>query len=83
MSGATLELLYFARLAELLEKRGERWPVAGALTGRELLAALRERYPALPPDTRLKLAVNQTHVSHNERIEPGDEVGVFEPVTGG
>jgi len=31
----------------------------------------------------LKLAVNQYHVAPDTLISPGDEVAVFEPVTGG
>ena len=42
------------------------------------------RYAALAPmQSRLKVAVNQYHVNHDAMINPGDEVAVFEPVTGG
>ena len=49
----------------------------------QLLAALGERYPQLEPASRLKLAINQTHSKPTAPIRPGDEVAVFEPVTGG
>ncbi|KQZ96009.1 MAG: MoaD/ThiS family protein [Achromobacter sp.] len=83
MNGATINLLYFARVAELVGKRTEIWPVQGESTGAQLLAALGERYPQLEPATRLKLAINQTHAKPTAPIRAGDEVAVFEPVTGG
>ncbi|MGV2864085.1 MoaD/ThiS family protein [Achromobacter sp. ESBL13] len=83
MNGATINLLYFARVAELVGKRGEDWPLDGESTGAQLLAALGERYPQLAPAARLKLAINQTHSKPTATIRAGDEVAVFEPVTGG
>ena len=56
--------------------------IDGAL-GAQLLAALGERYPQLEPAARLKLAINQTHAKPTAPIRAGDEVAVFEPVTGG
>jgi molybdopterin synthase sulfur carrier subunit len=49
VNGATIDLLYFARVAELVGKRGESWPLDGESTGAQLLAALGERYPQLAP----------------------------------
>ncbi|OZI65159.1 MoaD/ThiS family protein [Bordetella genomosp. 1] len=83
MNGATIDLLYFARVAELTGKRAEAWPLAGPTTGAELLAALTAHYPQLGAARRLKLAINQTHAKPEAEIRPGDEVAVFEPVTGG
>ena len=53
VSGATIDLLYFARVAELVGKRGEAWPLDDESTGAQLLAALGERYPQLAPASRL------------------------------
>jgi molybdopterin synthase sulfur carrier subunit len=83
VSGRTINLLYFARIAELTGRRAEPWPLDAAITGEILLASLVERYPALSQATRLKLAVNQVHAKASAAIEPGDEVAIFEPVTGG
>ncbi|CAM3950462.1 MoaD/ThiS family protein [Bordetella tumulicola] len=83
MSGATLNILYFARVAELVGKRSEAWPLAEPSTGTQLLEALQARYPQLAPAARLKLAINQTHAKPSAIIAPGDEIAVFEPVTGG
>jgi sulfur-carrier protein len=79
-----IQLLYFARVAELTGRRAEAWPLpADTITGSALLGSLEQRYPQLAPAARLKLAVNQTHVKPTATIRPGDEVAVFEPVTGG
>jgi molybdopterin synthase sulfur carrier subunit len=83
VSGETINLLYFARIAELTGRRAEPWLHDSAMTGEILLAGLLERYPALSQATRLKLAVNQVHAKASAPIAPGDEVAIFEPVTGG
>lgn len=83
MNGATINVLYFAQVAELTKVRTERLPLAEPIKGAEWLAGLEARYPQLAPIARLKLAINQHHVRHDAMIQPGDEVAVFEPVTGG
>lgn len=83
MNGATINLLYFARVAELVGKRTEVWPLNGDTNGAQLLVALQTSYPQLAPAARLKLAINQNHAKASAVIRPGDEVAVFEPVTGG
>ena len=83
MNGMAIKVLYFAQVAELTQVRQEFWPLAGATTGTAWLAELEARYPQLAPTRRLKLAVNQYHVKPDALIQPGDEVAVFEPVTGG
>lgn len=83
MNGATINVLYFAQVAELTQLRQETWPLPSAISGAKWLQQLEARYPALAPTARLKLAVNQCHVKPSALIQPGDEVAVFEPVTGG
>ncbi|OXR50653.1 molybdopterin synthase sulfur carrier subunit [Pusillimonas sp. T2] len=83
MSGTAINVLYFAQVAELTGTRLESWPLAEAVSGAQWLEQLEARYPQLAPTQRLKLAVNQFHVKHSVIINPGDEVAVFEPVTGG
>ncbi|WP_328703604.1 MoaD/ThiS family protein [Schauerella aestuarii] len=82
-NGATIDVLYFARIAELTGKRAEAWPVQAGMRGADLLASLTQKYPDLNQATRLKLAVNQTHAQPDVALAAGDEVAVFEPVTGG
>lgn len=83
VNGTTIKVLYFAQVAELTSTREEQWPLAQPVSGTDWLAQLETRYPQLAPVKRLKLAINQYHVSHGTLIQPGDEVAVFEPVTGG
>lgn len=79
----SIRLVYFAQVAELAGTRQEMLSCAAPLSGSDLLQRLQERYPRLAPVGRLKLAVNQRHAQHDVVIQPGDEVAVFEPVTGG
>ena len=83
MNGATINVLYFAQVAELTRVREERLPLDKPVSGAQWLAFLESRYPQLAPIARLKLAINQHHVRHDAMIHPGDEVAIFEPVTGG
>ena len=83
MNGTAIKVLYFAQVAELTQVRQETLPLEQPVSGAQWLAALESRYPQLAPVQRLKLAVNQFHVKHSALIHPGDEVAVFEPVTGG
>lgn len=81
--GTGIRLVYFAQVAELAGTRNETLSCDAPLSGSELLQQLEARYPRLAPVGRLKLAVNQRHAQHDVVIQPGDEVAVFEPVTGG
>lgn len=80
---APIQLVYFARTAELAGCRHEQVAGWAPLSGMQLLQRLEARHPALAPAQRLNLAVNHQHVTADVTIQPGDEVAVFEPVTGG
>ncbi len=82
-SGATIEVLYFGRIAELTSRHSETLPWLATDTGSDLLDRLRARHPALAQSAKLKLAINQAHAPADTPISAGDEVAVFEPVTGG
>jgi molybdopterin synthase sulfur carrier subunit len=79
----SITVLYFAQVAELAGLRQEIQTLAEAVSGTEWLEDLEVRYPQLAPTARLKIAINQRHAPHQALIQPGDEVAVFEPVTGG
>ncbi len=81
---SSITVLYFAQVAELTQQRQESWEITAPTSVSTWLTQLVKRYPALAPmQERLKVAVNQYHVNHDAIITPGDEVAVFEPVTGG
>lgn len=80
---ATIRVVYFARIAEVVGRREESLAVPAGLTGGELLLQLVARYPGIGSSGRLELAVNQEHAGHDRALVAGDEVAVFEPVTGG
>lgn len=84
MSTPTITVLYFAQVAEITQQRQEQWDLPTSLSVKQWLELLVERYSALAPmQARLKVAINQYHVNHDAVINSGDEVAVFEPVTGG
>lgn len=78
-----IKVLYFAQVAEHMGCREESQALDAPVPVAQWLAALEARCPALAPATRLKLAINQHYTNHTATIQPGDEVAVFEPVTGG
>jgi len=82
-TGTTIDVLYFAQVAEHMGLRRETLPLDAPIQAGAWLDALTTRCPALGPAARLKLAINQEHAAHSATIRPGDEVAVFEPVTGG
>ncbi|MHA3903585.1 MoaD/ThiS family protein [Castellaniella sp. WN] len=82
-TGATIDVLYFAQVAEHMGMRRETLPLDAPVRAGDWLDALAMRCPALGSSTRLKLAINQEHAGRAATIRPGDEVAVFEPVTGG
>ncbi|GAA0777200.1 MoaD/ThiS family protein [Castellaniella ginsengisoli] len=82
-TGTTIEVLYFAQVAEHMGLRRETQALEAPVQAGAWLDALAARCPALGPSIRLKLAINQEHAARTATIRPGDEVAVFEPVTGG
>lgn len=80
---ATIEVLYFAQIAEQLGARRETLPLDAPVAAGVWLDALARRHPALGATRHLKIAVNQEYVDRAALIHPGDEVALFEPVTGG
>lgn len=78
-----IKVLYFARIAELTGTRQEQVDLAQAQISADVLAALQQRHPALATVKNLKMAVNQSHARPDTPIKSGDEVALFEPVTGG
>lgn len=84
MSTPTIKVLYFAQVAELLDKREEPWEIVSEYTVQQFIDELCTRYTQLQPlKGRLQIAINQHHAQARDVISAQDEVAVFEPVTGG
>jgi molybdopterin synthase catalytic subunit len=58
--------------------------VPDASTVGELTAAVRADYPRLaPPEVRIVVAVNAEYADDEQVLQPGDEVCLIPPVSGG
>ena len=83
-----LKLLYFAWVRERTGTASEDFELSdGVRTVADLVAVLRARGEgyanAFESDDLVRVAVNQSHVGFDHKIEDGDEVAFFPPVTGG
>lgn len=82
-SGTTINVLYFAQVAEIIGKRHETLNLPRPIIAKIWLRQLSQLYPNINQLKQLKIAINQEHANLAQIINPGDEVAVFEPVTGG
>jgi len=76
-----VRLRFFAALREQMGTRGERTLKAGAtveMLWRSLVAE-RPELAAVP----VRFAVNEAYVPASHRLDDGDELAVFPPVSGG
>lgn len=82
-----IHLLYFAGLREALGVTTETLELPAGIETvtalRELLAARGAPWIALVTTKNLRAAVNQQMAEQDTRIQAGDEVAFFPPVTGG
>jgi molybdopterin synthase sulfur carrier subunit len=86
--GSAVRVLYFARLKETLGRDAESFPLP---PGVSTVAGLREHLQSrggawateLAPGNAVRVAVNQDMATGDTRIQAGDEVAFFPPVTGG
>jgi len=79
-----LNVLLFAGLAERAGQREVRLELDGSITVRQLLEMLGARHPQLAAllDSCF-VAVNQEFATPDQQVQPGDEVAVLPPVSGG
>ncbi|WP_105385774.1 molybdopterin converting factor subunit 1 [Neorhizobium alkalisoli] len=82
------KLVYFAWVRERIGKPEEEITVpADVVTVRDLLNHLKslgEEYEnALQYPEVIRVAIDQEHVEHSEKIAGAREIGIFPPMTGG
>ncbi|MGF1473318.1 MAG: molybdopterin converting factor subunit 1 [Rubrobacteraceae bacterium] len=79
----TIKVLLFGAAADRAGTREAELPATSdTLDG--LWPALAERYPGLAPmKDNLAFAVNEEYARGDTRVEPGDEVALLPPVSGG
>ncbi|CBL47030.1 Molybdopterin converting factor, small subunit [gamma proteobacterium HdN1] len=84
---ATVTLIYFAKIRELIGTSEEEYPLpeAGATVQAllESLMARGEPYLGAFESGRVLAAINQEMVSLSSGVADGDELALFPPVTGG
>ena len=82
-----MHLLFFANLRETLGTTEEHWAdMKGIKTAKDLLEHLKERgepWLSSLSNPQLIISINQEVSSLEDRINAGDEVAIFPPVTGG
>lgn len=83
-----LDLVYFAWVREKIGKPAETIDVpAEVLTVGDLLNHLKglgeEYQEALQHDRVIRVAIDQEHAEHDEKIADAREIGIFPPMTGG
>jgi MoaE-MoaD fusion protein len=79
-----MKIKLFATLKDRAKAGEIEVPVAEPLTVKQLREAIAAQYPALGPlMARSLVAVNQQFAFNQDAVQPGDEVALFPPVSGG
>jgi molybdopterin converting factor small subunit len=79
-----VRLLAFAGARDVLGTGELILPLTAPCSAAELLDEVCRRYPALDPWRRsIRVAINGTYATADDRIASGDEVALIPPVAGG
>ncbi len=79
-----MKVLFFAQSREATGCAEFFLPVQGALNPSEFWTELINRFPALQSLRKsARLARNETYLQTDETLQPGDEIAVIPPVSGG
>jgi molybdopterin synthase sulfur carrier subunit len=83
-----MKLIYFAWVRERIGKTEEEVELpVGVVTVQDLLLWLKSRgeeyEAALQNPKVIRVAINQEHVDHREKIAGAREIALFPPMTGG
>ncbi|XP_030048639.1 molybdopterin synthase sulfur carrier subunit-like [Microcaecilia unicolor] len=80
-------VLYFAKSAELADVRSEHISVAQRTTSEQLWEEIVSRHPRLAAlRNHVLLAVRQEYIAIGDQLlllQPGDEVAIIPPISGG
>jgi molybdopterin synthase sulfur carrier subunit len=79
----SVEVLYFAMLAEAAQKNHESLVLAPLQTPRKLYSELAKRYSFDLSFDQIRVAVNDQFVRSESPLESGDRVAFIPPVSGG
>ena len=79
-----MKILFFAQLKDATGCAEAEWPDAAGLSDEELWHRLLREFPKLEHHRGyVRLARNGAYADAGERFEPGDEVALIPPVSGG
>jgi MoaE-MoaD fusion protein len=79
-----VRLLFFATLKDIVGAREMRLEVPAGATVADVLTHLEGTYPRVKNYRPIVLtAINEEYVDQSARVEDGDEVAIFPPVSGG
>lgn len=78
----TVRVLFFGAAADLAGTREAEAEFAEGVTAGELVESLKAKHPGLAGQ-KLLIAVDQEYVAASTPLEPGSEVAIFTPVSGG
>lgn len=76
----TVKILYFASLRELIGVSESSYEVTELMSAISLWQAIN---PTITLPGSSLVAINQSYVSLDSLVKPGDEIAFFPPVTGG
>ena len=79
----TYRLIAFGIARDILGGKSHEITVEGPLTVQGLLDRLKEIYPDFEKLASLKVAVNTEYASHDQVMQPEDEIVLIPPVSGG
>lgn len=79
-----VKVLFFAHLKELSGVENDLMAISGPLQVVDLKRLLGERFPLISGRlANVLVAINQQYAADDDLIQPGDEVALFPPVSGG
>jgi molybdopterin converting factor subunit 1 len=79
-----MRLLFFAHLKDATSHSELEWSNAGSMSAEELWQRLLREFPALAKHRpSVRLARNGEYAAPDAVFEPGDEVALIPPVSGG